>query len=129
MAGVRKNLVFAGPMPDPRAAVSLMDVFVLPSREEGYGLALLEAMSYGKPVVASRVGGVTDIVPGEDFGVLVPKEDPVALGGAISGLLADPQRRDRMGRAGAARARDAFGEGDTEKLCRMYGELAKEGRR
>jgi glycosyltransferase involved in cell wall biosynthesis len=127
MAGVRKNLVFAGPMPDPRAAVSLMDVFVLPSREEGYGLVLLEAMSYAKPVVASRVGGVPDIVPGEDFGVLVPKEDPVALGGAISDLLADPQRRDRLGKAGAARAREEFGEGETEKLCRMYQELVKEG--
>ena len=125
-AGVRKNLVFAGPMPDPRAAVSLMDVFVLPSREEGYGLALLEAMSYGKPVVASRVGGVTDIVPGEDVGALVPKEDPVALGAAISDLLMDTQRRDRMGKAGAARALGAFGEGYTEKLCRMYVELAKE---
>lgn len=124
---VSANLVFTGPLKDPRAAVSLMDVFVLPSREEGYGLALLEAMSYEKPVVASRVGGVPDIVSGEECGVLVPPGDPAALGGAIAGLLADPLLRERIGQAGADRARRVCGGEETEKLCRMYREL-KAGR-
>ncbi|HSL92440.1 MAG TPA: glycosyltransferase family 4 protein, partial [Candidatus Limnocylindrales bacterium] len=125
-AGVLGNLVFAGPVPDPRAGVSLMDVFVLPSRQEGYGLVLLEAMSYGKPVVASRVGGVPEIIPDDSVGVLVPPEDPDALGAAISGLLADPGRRERMGRAGTARIRERFGEAEMEKLYRMYLEIAPE---
>lgn len=121
--GVAGNILFAGPLPDPRPVVSLMDVFILPSRLEGYGLVLLEAMSYGRPVVASRVGGVTDIIGGEEFGVLVPPDDPAALGKAVADLLGDPERRRGMGRAGAERVRREFGESDMETLCRMYRSL------
>ena len=122
--GVSRNLLFAGSVPDPRPAVSLMDVFVLPSREEGYGLVLLEAMSFGKPVVASGVGGVPEIIPDDGVGVLVPPSDPCVLGEAISGLLADPERRERLGSAGAARIREKFGRREMESLARMYRDLA-----
>ncbi len=118
--GVAGNVVFAGPLPDPRPVVSLMDVFILPSRLEGYGLVLLEAMSYGRPVVATRVGGVTDIIGGEEFGVLVPPDDPAALGKAAADLLGDPERRSAMGTAGADRVRTEFGESDMAKLSAMY---------
>lgn len=123
--GVSRNLLFAGSIPDPRPAVSLMDVFVLPSREEGYGLVLLEAMSFGKPVVASSVGGVPEIIPDDGLGVLVPPADPGALGEAISGLLADPERRKGLGSAGAARIREKFGNREMEMLYRMYRDLVR----
>jgi glycosyltransferase involved in cell wall biosynthesis len=121
--GVAGSVRFAGPLADPRPAVSLMDIFVLPSRLEGYGLALLEAMSYGRPVVASRIGGVTDIIGGDEFGVLVPPDDPDALGNAVADLLGDPERRRGLGRAGADRVRKEFGESGMEELCLMYRSL------
>jgi glycosyltransferase involved in cell wall biosynthesis len=118
--GVSGNLVFTGPLEDPRSAVSLMDVFVLPSREEGYGLVLLEALLYGKAIVAARVGGVPEIISGDENGVLVPPEDPEQLGEAVVELLADPGRRLRMGEAGARRVRDEFGESQLDRLRDLY---------
>jgi glycosyltransferase involved in cell wall biosynthesis len=118
--GVSRNLVFTGPLEDPRPAVSLMDVFALPSREEGYGIVLLEAMSYGRPVVASRTGGIPDIVDGEDIGVLVPPDRPGELAAALSSLLGDKVRRERFSAAGHARVREAFGDFQAERLCARY---------
>jgi glycosyltransferase involved in cell wall biosynthesis len=125
--GVRENVVFAGPLQDPRPAVFLMDVFVLPSRLEGYGLVLLEAMSYGKPVVASGIGGITDIVNDGTTGVLVPSGDPEALGKAVTDLLGDRERRERMGAAASLDVRVRFGESDIGKLCRLYRDLVGTG--
>ena len=122
--GVARNIVFTGSLPDPRPVVSLMDVFVLPSRLEGYGLALLEAMSYERPVVASRIGGIMDIIGNDEVGVLVPVEHPGELGKAVADLLADPVRRKRLAAAGARRAREDFGVAGVMKLCEMYRELA-----
>lgn len=123
-SGVSRNVTFAGPLPDPRVAVSLMDVFVLPSREEGYGLALLEAMMYGRAVVASRVGGVPDIVSGDEVGVLSPPGDAGALGAEIASLLEDPERRLRIGKAAAERVRTGFEESERMgTLRRIYEEL------
>lgn len=76
-------------------------IFVLPSREEAFGVVLLEALASGTPCVASRVGGVVDIVA-PDVGVLVPPGDAAALAGAVSGLLQDSSRWVAM----SARARE-----------------------
>lgn len=123
--GVLGNVVFAGALADPRPVVSLMDVFVLPSREEGYGIALLEAMAYGRAVVASRVGGVVDLVSGDEFGVLVPPEDAGALGEAVSELLGNSSRRTRMGEVCRVRAGKQFGEEQLLGLCRIYRDLGE----
>jgi glycosyltransferase involved in cell wall biosynthesis len=76
------------------------DVFVLPSRREGLGVAALEAMAVGKPVVASRVGGLGQAVVHGETGLLVPPEDPEALARALGQVLADPALRQRLGAAG-----------------------------
>jgi len=82
-------------------------VVCVPSRREGYGMTAREAMAYGRPVVASRVGGLTDL---EGDGVtLVAPRDPGALRAAIDALLADPAARVRSGAAARERAAATFG--------------------
>ncbi len=89
-------------------------VFVLPAivdsagDTEMLGMVSLEAMRYGKPVVATRVGGIADIVVDGSTGLLVEQRDPAALAGAIAGLLDDPAAAERLGRNGYAFARDHF---------------------
>ena len=80
------------------------DALVVPSRFESFGLTLLEAMSHGKPVVASRVGGMAYIVRDGVTGLLVQPDDPAALTAALVELAGDPDRRREMGSAG----RDEF---------------------
>jgi glycosyltransferase involved in cell wall biosynthesis len=77
-----------------------MDLFVLPSLNEGMGRALVEAMAAGRPVIASRVGGVPAIVHDRQNGLLVPPGDPAALANAIEELLRRPDWARELGAAG-----------------------------
>jgi glycosyltransferase involved in cell wall biosynthesis len=79
-------------------------IVAAPSRREGYGVAVREAMAWGRPVVASAVGGLTDAVEDGVTGLLVPPGDVAALRAAIERLLGDPALRRRLGAAGRARA-------------------------
>jgi glycosyltransferase involved in cell wall biosynthesis len=78
------------------------DLLVWPAHNEAYGMALLEAQAAGLPVVACRTRGVPDVVEDGRTGLLVPEDDPAAFAGAITALLADPERRVRFGAAAAA---------------------------
>lgn len=80
-------------------------VVVVPSRREGYGVAAREAMAYGRPVVATAVGGLPDAIDDGVTGLLVPPLDPLALRTAIERLIADPGLRASLGAAARARAR------------------------
>jgi glycosyltransferase involved in cell wall biosynthesis len=84
------------------------ELLVHPARWEGFGLALLEAMVAGKPVVATRVSSAPEIVLDDETGLLVPPDDPDALAEAALALLGDPARAAAMGLAGLARARREF---------------------
>lgn len=91
---------------DRPTAVSLFrgcEMFILPSRHEPQGIVNLEAMACAKPVIASRVGGVPEIVLDGVTGLLVPGEDAAALAQALESLLADPQKARALGDAGRAR--------------------------
>jgi glycosyltransferase involved in cell wall biosynthesis len=83
-------------------------VVVCPSRREGYGVAAREAMAYGRPVVATAVGGLREAVDDEVTGLLVPPRDVAALRAGIERLLSDPELRRRLGTAGRERARERF---------------------
>jgi glycosyltransferase involved in cell wall biosynthesis len=83
-------------------------VVACPSYREGFGVVCAEAMAHGRPVVASAVGGLLDLVVDGETGLLVPPGDAYALRGALQRLLADRELRRRMGRAGRARAVERF---------------------
>jgi glycosyltransferase involved in cell wall biosynthesis len=83
-------------------------VVACPSRREGFGVACLEAMSHGRPVVATGVGGLRDLVVDGETGILVPARDAAALRAALERLLADRELRRRLGAAGRERARERF---------------------
>ena len=74
-------------------------VVAAPSRREGYGVAAREAMAWGRPVVASAVGGLVDAVEDGVTGLLVPPRDPAALRAALERLLGDAELRARLGAA------------------------------
>jgi glycosyltransferase involved in cell wall biosynthesis len=93
---------FTGTLDDVRPALAAMDVFVLPSREEGMSNALMEAMAAARPIVATDVGGNGEVLDRGRLGLLVPSEDAIALADGVGELLDDPARATRLG----ATARD-----------------------
>lgn len=105
---------------DRVALLARTAVVVQPSFAEALPMAVLEAMAAGRAVVASRVGGIPDVIADGETGVLVPPGDAEALARALTGLLADRARRDRIARA-AAQAASAFSPGTVaEALAGLY---------
>lgn len=101
--GLSPCVRFAGTRRDIPRILPVLDVFVLPSLYEGFGIAILEAMAAGKPVVATTVGGIPEfVVPGET-GLLVEPGNAEALAEAIGRLLSDPERARQMGIRGRER--------------------------
>ena len=105
-----RGVRLAGHREDLDALYSAMDVFVLASHREGYPRAAMEAAAMGVPIVATDIRGCRQVVENEVNGLLVPVRDAAALARAIKKLGADVELRDRMGRAGTARARLHFDE-------------------
>ena len=93
---------------DMRRLLAACDVVALASDWEGFGLALLEAMAAGRPVVATAVGGVPEVVSDGESGILVPAADMFGFAEALARLLRDDTTRQRMGAAAARRARETF---------------------
>ena len=106
--GISERVHFHGAVHDAARYISAFDVFVLSSRSEGTPVTLLEAMAAKVPVVATRVGGVPDVV-GPAEAMLVPPEDPVALAKAIRAVIQDPAGATRRAEAAARRLHINFG--------------------
>lgn len=115
--GLAERVRFLGLRDDIPELMRAMDAYVLSSVTEGLPMALLEAMSSGLPVVATRVGGVPAALG--DSGVLVPPENPEELASALDELRADAERCRRLGRLARARAVKEF---DASAMYRRYGE-------
>jgi glycosyltransferase involved in cell wall biosynthesis len=103
-----EEVTFLGFVPDVPKFLNTIDIFVLPSLYEGLGVAALEAMAAGKSVVASRVGGLADLVKDSETGFLVPPADAEALAAAVAKLLEEKALRAAFGERGAMRVREHF---------------------
>jgi len=119
--GVSDRVEFRGHVAEPAEIFREADLFVLPSAAEALPLSLLQAMSSGLPVIATRVGGIPEIVrPGTD-GLLVPPDDPSALAGALRELATSPQQRLTMGANARERVVTEFSlESCVDHLLEVY---------
>lgn len=115
---------------DERAAdlIAGFDVYVLPSRNEGLPVSVMEAMLAGVGIVATDVGGLREELTDGETGRIVPSEDPVALAKAIDELLSDPVRRAEMGRRAREDALERFTvEATVTRYCDLYDRLTGRG--
>jgi glycosyltransferase involved in cell wall biosynthesis len=109
---------------DAPARLGELDVFVLPARAENLPMAILEAMAWAVPVVATRVGGVPELVVDGATGLLVRPDDREALASALEALVADPGLRSSLGRAGAQRVATEFDSAlVARRMVALYEEL------
>ena len=106
--GVAHRVRFLGPRSNVGAVMQACDLIAVPSRMESCGLVLLEAMTLGRPVVASSVGGIPDIVRHNITGLLVPAEDSGFLAATLSTALGDSDLRQRLGAAARVEATIRF---------------------
>jgi glycosyltransferase involved in cell wall biosynthesis len=120
---VNGKVKFLGWREDIDEIMPLFDMLVLPSLNEGMGRVLVEAMAAGKPVVASRVGGIPDLVRDGETGYLVPPADENALANGIKKLLDDPDKAKQMGLRGREHCRQFGVEAMIEKLDNLYSNL------
>jgi len=105
---IAHRVVFTGRRDDVPAVTAALDVAVLPSYREAQGLSILEAMALSRPVVASDVGGIPEMITDGVSGLLVPPHDAGALAAAITRLLQDHSLADMIGRAGHDTVHDRF---------------------
>lgn len=121
---VSDHIVFTGFCDDVYPLLSVMDVFVLASISEGFGIALLEAMAMSKPVVATSVGGIPEVVVHGETGLLVKVQDSLVLARTISHLLANREQAAAMGKRGRERVEAYFSiKASIAKLEGLYAEV------
>ena len=105
---IDRSVVWAGLQKDPRPWLRAMDIFAFPSRLEGSPNAVLEAMATRLPVVATRIGGVVDLIKDQETGLLVTPGDPDALARALRRLLDNASLRVALGSYARRRAVESF---------------------
>lgn len=127
-AGLQERVTWLGERDDVPELVRALDVLLLPSSEEPFGRALIEAMALGVPVLATEVGGPPEIVRDGIEGYLLKPREPAAWAAAVRRIVESPERAAAMGLAGRERVRDAFtAERHAEAMLDVY-ERARAGR-
>jgi len=122
---LERHVLLAGFRPDALSLQKGFDLFALSSVTEGMGSVLLDAMAIGQATVATRAGGIPEVVVDGRTGVLVPVRDADALAAAIVMLLQDPTRRATLGAAAQERVRDGFSvERMVQQTLDAYARLA-----
>jgi glycosyltransferase involved in cell wall biosynthesis len=128
--GLGERVTMTGQIPDPEKYLGSMDLLVSASRAEPFGIVLVEAMAHGVPVIAVADAGPLDIVVPGVSGLLVDTPEPESLAQAMAELVADPDRRRRLGEAGRKRAMERFTATHmTARLERHLEDLAAEASR
>jgi glycosyltransferase involved in cell wall biosynthesis len=117
---LKDRVKFLGWRDDVNEIMSLFDIFVLPSLNEGMGRVLVEAMAAGRPVIASKVGGIPDLIKDGQNGFLVAPGDEQSLANRIKLLIEDRQLAHRMGDIGRNSCRQFSLEAMLDKLDRLY---------
>jgi glycosyltransferase involved in cell wall biosynthesis len=123
---VTARLRFTGASADVTRYLGAGDVLAAPSRNEGMGRALVEAMALGVPVVAAAVGGIPDVVADGECGRLVPPDDAHALASALVDLARDRVLAQKLGDAGRRRAERFSVEIAHARMLEVYAGLARE---
>ena len=118
--GIGDNVMFLGVRTDVPDVLAALDVAVSTSDFEGSPLSVMEYMEAARPVVATRVGGVPDLIDDGVHGLLVERQDPAAFAAAVAQLLRDPPRAAEMGRQGQERRRAEF---DIDVMVKRLEEL------
>ncbi len=126
--GVASRLRLSGAVADPTPWLAAADVVAAPSRNEGMGRAIVEAMALGLPVVGAAVGGIPSVIVDGESGRLVPPEDAAALAEALVELGRDAGLRARLGVEAVARAEAFSSDVADRRLCEVYAALAREKR-
>jgi len=122
--GVMRETLFLGYQEQVASFFAAFDVFVLPSANEGTPVTAIEALAAGKPVVATRVGGIPDVVRDGEDGFLVAPGDVEALADRLAELATDDALRERMGKAARARVRERYSvERLVDDVDRLYRSL------
>ena len=122
-AAVRDRIVFTGRRDDISAITGELDIAVLPSLREAQGISILEAMARRKPVVATAVGGIPEVVADGVSGFLVPPSDPAALADALIRLARSPSLRQRLGDAGYEIVAERFSiDAQVRRIEELYDE-------
>jgi glycosyltransferase involved in cell wall biosynthesis len=125
-SGIADHVAWLGERNDVEDLLAASDIFVLPSHQEGFSNALLEAMAARLPVVATSVGGNRDAVVENETGLLVPARDPDALAPAILTLAGDADLRRRFGEAGRRRVEQLFSlQACVDRYERLYRALGE----
>lgn len=111
--GLQDNVIITPGGKPLERYLSVMDVFCLPSIHEGLGLSLMEAMASGRACIASKVGGLVELIDHEKNGILVPPEDASALGSAIARIIDDIPLKQHLAACAKNKAADSFSIEDT----------------
>jgi glycosyltransferase involved in cell wall biosynthesis len=117
---LQDDVIFTGFVENVYELFSIFDIFVFPSHNESFGVALTEAMAMELPVIAADNAGIPDIVVDNETGILVPPKNPGKLADALIMLLQDSTLRVKLGKAGRRRAEELF---NTEKSIRVLEKL------
>ena len=125
--GIERSVVFTGLRADMPNVYASLDVFVLPSLEEGMPMTVLEALASGLPVIATKVGAVTKLVFPNQTGILVRPREAKDLAAALISLIEDPELRVRLGQNGRSLVRNEYSSSVmSQRYLRLYEELLNE---
>jgi glycosyltransferase involved in cell wall biosynthesis len=124
---ITEHIIFSGYRDDIPQIMEVIDIFLFPSFSESFGRSLLEAMAASKPIIASNVGGIPEVVVDGETGMLIPPGNSTELAAAISYLLKNNNLRKKMGTKGRKRVEELFTmEKNVKSIEKLYIELEKQ---